>query len=170
MKQKELRRELVERFPRERQYLLPALHYIQHELGHLPEFALQVVGWHLHVPASEVYGAATSYTELRIDSPHTHSVRVCTGLACRLAGADDVLEACGAFLAPTDGAIPGAEVTLEETACGFLCAVGPAAQFDGQWHGRLDGQAARSILTAFGAGFESDDALSPGEGKTNQGA
>ena len=30
---------------------------------------METAGWHLGVPSSEVYGAATSYTELRIEKP-----------------------------------------------------------------------------------------------------
>ncbi len=147
MDQKTLRQSLIQRFPRERTYLLPALHYVQHELGHLPEWALQVVGWHLHIPASEVYGAATSYTELRIKQPGRHIVRVCTGLSCWLNGAPGVLAAARDAL----GAAPGQTTadggaTLEETACGFLCAMAPAAQVDGQWHGRLTPERLREIL------------------------
>ena len=51
MQPSELRPMLRQMFPPERAYLLPALHYLQEELGHLPEWALQVVGWHLRVPA-----------------------------------------------------------------------------------------------------------------------
>ena len=68
--------------PRERRYLLPALHYIHDEFGYLPEHGLQTAAWHLRVPASEVYGAATSYTELRVEAPAEHTVRICTGLSC----------------------------------------------------------------------------------------
>ena len=81
-----LRRELRERFPRNHGQLLPALHYLHHEFGHLPDWAMEVVGWHLGIPSSEVYGAATSYTELRIEEPGASVVRVCTALSCVAAG------------------------------------------------------------------------------------
>ena len=82
----------MERFPRERRYLLPALHYIHDEFDYLSEHALQTAAWHLRVPASEVYGAATSYTELRVEAPAEHTVRICTGLSCLLNGAAISLE------------------------------------------------------------------------------
>jgi len=100
MEREELRPLLRRKFPPHRTYLLPALHFLQEELGHLPEWALQVVAWHLRTPASVVYGAATSYSELRIDHPGRHLVRVCTGLGCISAGARDLLSAI------TDGTPP----------------------------------------------------------------
>ena len=87
----ELRATLREKFPRHHGQLLPALHFLQHEFGYLPDWAMEVVGWHLGIPASEVYGAATSYTELRTARPGTHVVRVCTGLSCRVNGGNELL-------------------------------------------------------------------------------
>ena len=127
-----LRAELRQRFRRERGQLLPALHYVHHEFGHLPGWAMEVTGWHLGIPVSEVYGAATSYSELRFDHPGRHLVRVCTGLGCISAGARDLLSAI------SDGTPQDGGVTVEETACGYLCGVAPAVQIDGAWLGRSD--------------------------------
>ncbi len=133
-----LRGELRERFPRNHGQLLPALHYLQHQYGHLPDWAMEVVGWHLGIPASEVYGAATSYSELRIDKPGEHLVRVCTALSCWLNGGRELLETLQEKL----GVHPGSTTTdcrftLEEAPCGFLCGVAPAVELDGAWHGRI---------------------------------
>ena len=134
-----MRAVLRERFPREHGQLLPALHHLQHEFGYLPDWGMEVVSWHLGIPASEVYGAATSYSELRVEAPGKHTVRVCTGLSCRVAGADRLLDSVTARLGIGPGEtaeVDGTTVTLEETACGFLCGVAPAVQIDRRWHGR----------------------------------
>ena len=142
-----LRSELREKFPREREQLLPALHHLQHEHGYLPDWAMEVVGWHLGIPASEVYGAATSYTELRVQEPGSHVVRVCTGLSCWLNGGREVLSAAERELGlhsghtSTDGLF-----TLEETACGFLCGMAPAIEIDGAWHGRTTPASVASLV------------------------
>lgn len=129
-----LRAELRQRFQRERGQLLPALHYVHHEFGHLPGWAMEVTGWHLGIPVSEVYGAATSYSELRIDHPGSHLVRVCTGLGCLSAGARDLLSQ----VADGAGTRQDGAITVEETPCGYLCGVAPAVQVDGAWLGRAD--------------------------------
>ena len=33
---------------------------------------------------------------------------------------------------------PNADITLEETACGYLCGVAPAVQVDGVWDGHAN--------------------------------
>ena len=151
MQQRELRQKLVELFPRERTYLLPALHYIHHELGHLPESALQVVGWHLHVPASEVYGAATSYTELRVSQPPEHVVRVCVGTPCWLNGGREVLRAFSRNLESGPGGATDAAAGVEEVACLFVCGVAPAAEVDGKQAGRLDVEKVARLVAAIRA-------------------
>ena len=102
-RQQQLRSALRERFPRERAHLLPALHYLQQEFGYLPGWAMEVVGWHLRVPASEIYGAATSYTELRTEQPGSHVLRVCTGLGCWTNGGEELLEGLRAGLGVSPG-------------------------------------------------------------------
>jgi NADH-quinone oxidoreductase subunit F len=125
-------------FPRERQWLLPALHAVQHACGWLPEPALAEVAAHLRVPASEVYGVATHYPEFRLAPRGRHHVRVCTGVPCTLLGGPALLEA----LARERGVQPGetgAEraLTLEAADCLFACSMAPLAEIDGAMHGRL---------------------------------
>ncbi len=145
--QRTLRRALRDRFPRDHGQLLPALHFLHEQFGHLPDWGMEVVGWHLGMPASEVYGAATSYTELRIDKPGAHVLRVCTGLPCWQQGGRDIASAVSDDLGlpsgqtTTDGAI-----TFEEVECGFLCGVAPAVEFDHRWHGRATVESVRALI------------------------
>ncbi len=128
-----LRSALRNQFPdRNRSNLLPVLHFLQHEHGYLPEWALQVVGWHLRVPASEIYGAATSYSELLLDPPRQLTIVVCTGLACWQAGGERLLAEA------MQRADPGDVIGVSATACAFLCGLAPAVRINGAWRGRVD--------------------------------
>ena len=101
-----------------------------------------MVGWHLGIPASEVYGAATSYTELRTTPPGSHMIRVCTGLGCRINGAKEILDAAKESFSGDSGE----EIAIEETACGYLCGMAPALEIDGVWHGRVDAGSVKTRL------------------------
>ena len=143
----ELRATLRERFPRDHGQLLPALHFLQHQFGHLPDWGMEVVGWHLGIPASEVYGAATSYTELRLEKPGAHVLRVCTGLSCLISGGKELLSAAKSELCIDQDGIPSdGLVTLEETPCGFICGVAPAVELDGSWRGRATVESVRELV------------------------
>ena len=145
--QKSLRAALRGKFPRDHGQLLPALHFLQHEFGYLPDWAMEVVAWHLGIPTSEVYGAATSYTELRIKEPGTHTLRVCTGLGCWINGGSELLDKVIAELHVHPGeTTPDNAVTFEETACGYLCGVAPTVEWDGKWIGRATIESVMSLL------------------------
>ena len=143
---KVLRTELRKRFPRERGQLLPSLHYLQHEFGYLPEWGMEVVGWHLAIPASEVYGAATSYTELRTQKPGNHLIRVCSGLGCQVNGGRDILQDLSSNIGIQPAETTGDnKFTLEETSCTYICAMAPVVEIDGQ----LIGRASRESVVEF---------------------
>ena len=115
-------------FEPERSNLLPALHLVQHHLGYLPAWAMERVGRQLHIPTSEVHGVASAYTEFRFSEPPAGLVQVCTGLSCRLAGADALLQQ----------ARDRRPEAVETIACVFLCALAPVAVREGEFVGRVD--------------------------------
>lgn len=110
-------RSAVDALPRRRDQLLPALIAAEHALGWLPEPAIEHVAGHTRIPLSEVYATATAYSELRLEPPVEGRWHVCTGVACRQAGADALIEALGESASPID--------------CRFLCALAPVAEDGG---------------------------------------
>lgn len=112
----------------QRRNLLPALHDVQQALGYLSGWALERVSKQLHVPASEVYGVATGYPEFRLQPPPAGLLQICTGLSCRLAGADALLHDARKRRA---GAV-------EPVSCLFLCALAPVVVRNSEFIGRVD--------------------------------
>ena len=137
MERDELRPILRQKFPPHRTYLLPALHFVHEELGHLPEWALQIVSWHVRTPASVVYGAATSYTELRIAQTARHVVRVCAGLSCWHGGGRELASELAQSLSVAVGETTlDGRVVLEETPFAYRSPLAPLVEVDGVWQGR----------------------------------
>jgi NADH-quinone oxidoreductase subunit F len=112
-------------FPRRRGELLPILLAVQHETGYLSEASLSSIAHHVRVPESEVFGVATSYSELRCSPPRGEHVAVCTGLSCLLAGAGSLAEALRASLP--------AGYTVEEQPCRFRCDRAPVTAVAGRY-------------------------------------
>jgi NADH:ubiquinone oxidoreductase subunit F (NADH-binding)/NADH:ubiquinone oxidoreductase subunit E len=138
--------ELLAPFPPERTWLLPALQRVQAERGWLSAGDLAAVGAHLHVPASEVYGVATHYPELRLAAPGRHLVRVCAGVSCRVNGSLELLRELEARFGARAGHTTGdGEVTLEEADCCFVCSVAPVVEVD---HAYLGAPTADAVLAA----------------------
>jgi NADH-quinone oxidoreductase subunit F len=158
--------DVLSRFPRERTWLLPALHALQHRDRWLSPTALEEAADHLRVPRSEVYGVATHYPEFRLIQPGRRVVRVCVGLSCRVRGGLDVLAACERRLGVAAGATtPDGAVTLERLDCAFDCAMAPVVEVDGEHRGRVEVGAVDGLLAApprpalFPSGGEGSPAL-----------
>ena len=132
------------RLPRERGQALPALHLLHDLAGYLAPAGLEQIGRWLHIPNSDLYAVATSYTEFRGVPAEPGAVGVCRGLSCRLAGADALLDDLRA-----------AGRRVEERECLFACAVAPVVL-----EGRLRGRA--SARPAADAADREADAAAPG--------
>ena len=143
------RAELLEQFPRERTWLLPALRAVQRAERWLSAEALEAVAAHLRVPASEVWGVASHFPELRLARPGRRIVRVCTGVSCRARGGRDLLGVCADRLGIRAGeTTPDGGVTLEEVDCAFACAVAPVVEVDHEPCGRVRPGDLEALLTA----------------------
>jgi NADH:ubiquinone oxidoreductase subunit F (NADH-binding)/NADH:ubiquinone oxidoreductase subunit E len=136
-------RQTLQAFPRERTWLLPALHAVQHDLRWIPAAALAEVAAHLRVPLSEAYGVATHYPEFRLAEPRGRIVRVCTGVSCRIRGSLDLYARLEA--------IDRSDTTLEPLDCAFNCAMAPVVELDGVGHGRVTGDELPRLLASSGA-------------------
>jgi NADH-quinone oxidoreductase subunit F len=139
--------DVLGRFPRERAALLPILIALQETHGYLGEAALSAASRHVHTPESEVFGVATSYSELRFAAPEGPAVAICTGLRCLLNGARELATSLRVSLPP--GYI------VEEHSCRFRCDRAPVAAAGGQY---VDRATPASVLAAV-AGPDSHSAL-----------
>ena len=78
-------------FGRDRALLIPLLHRLQDELGYLAPEVLQALARRLSIPLAEVYGVASFYDQFHFSPRGRTVVKVCTGTACHVKGASDVL-------------------------------------------------------------------------------
>lgn len=118
--------------------LLPILHAVQRELGHVDAADVPVIADVLNIAVAEVHGVVTFYRDFRREPGGRATVRICQAEACQAVGA----EALGAHArrrlgvgfgeTTSDGA-----VYLDEVFCLGNCALGPAVQVDGRLHGRV---------------------------------
>ncbi len=73
--------------------LIEALHAAQEAFGFLDDDALEFVGDTLGVPHSRVFGVATFYSFFTLKPQGDHTCVVCTGTACYINGAGDIIDA-----------------------------------------------------------------------------
>ena len=73
--------------------LIETLHIAQDVFGYLDDGILIYVARALRLPPSMVYGVATFYQLFTFDPPGEHTCTVCTGTACFVKGANDIVAA-----------------------------------------------------------------------------
>jgi formate dehydrogenase subunit gamma len=130
---------VIARHRDERGGLLPLLHALQDELGHVPDAAVPTIADALNLSRAEVHGVITFYHDFRRTPAGKHVVKICRAEACQARGGRAIeaaaAERLGVAMGRTraDGA-----VTLEPVYCLGLCATGPNALVDGVPMSRVD--------------------------------
>ena len=86
--------------------LLPILHDIQDELGHVPDAAVPIVAEVLNLSRAEVHGVVSFYHLFRSDPPGEQTLYVCRAEACQSMGSRELErhahEKLGGRLPPDD--------------------------------------------------------------------
>jgi NADH:ubiquinone oxidoreductase subunit E len=85
--------QILRRFSRKRDYLIPILQKVQERLGYLPREAMQEVAEFLDISEMDVYSVVTFYNQFRLNPPGKHSIRICLGTACHMKGSYIALDA-----------------------------------------------------------------------------
>lgn len=121
-----------------RHSLIETLHTVQEAFGYLDEDSLRYVGRSLRVPASQVYGVSTFYHLFSLKPAGKHTCVVCTGTACYIKGAPQLLDAFKEKygLKPGETTADG-QISLLTARCVGSCGVAPVAVFDGDVAGKL---------------------------------
>lgn len=132
--------------------LLPMLHALQDEYGHVPQSAIPVLADLLNLSRAEVHGVISFYHDFREAPAGRHVLKICRAEACQSMGghalALDTLQKLGIGWHDTT---PNGAVTIEPVYCLGLCACAPAAMLDDRVVGRLDRARMDSLLSEAGA-------------------
>ncbi len=130
-----------------RDALIPILQHIQEDVGFLSEDALHLVGTHLRMPTSKVYGVATFYNQFRFLPPGKYQVQVCRGTACHVLGSLTVLEELEKTLGikPKETTKDGL-FSLEVVACIGACGLAPVIAINGEFHAKVTPGSIKKII------------------------
>ncbi len=112
--------------------LMPVLHAVMEELGHIAREDVETIAGVLNLSVAEVHGVVSFYHDFRTAPPPAHTVALCRGEACQAVGAEGLYDATRARA----GSL-GDDVEVGEVFCLGNCALGPSGTVDGRLHGRL---------------------------------
>lgn len=140
----------LEDFNSDRSNLIPILQMIQNNHSYLDPGAIDLVAGHLDLTACDVYGVATFYNQFRFNPPGKHQLKVCTGTACHVRGADVILESFERKLGVKAGeTTEDREFSIEKVACVGCCALAPVAVVDEDVHANVMPSRVEGIFLGF---------------------
>ncbi|QUH23535.1 NADH-quinone oxidoreductase subunit NuoE [Methanobacterium alkalithermotolerans] len=129
---------ILSRYSGKKSDLVPLLQEIQSEYGYLSEELMKEVSHFTNVPESEIYGVATFYTQFRFIPKGKKHISVCTGTACHVTGAQQIIEGMERHLNIKEGeTTPDEEYSLESVGCLGCCALAPAAMVNDEIKSKL---------------------------------
>lgn len=137
-------RAIADQHRSERGPLMPVLHEVNEDLGHIDQADVPVIADVLNLSRAEVHGVVSFYADFRTSPPTAHRVQLCRAEACQAVGAQRLWD-------DTAAASLGDEVSVEQAFCLGNCALGPAGLLDGRLHGRLSSQRLQELTAGWRA-------------------
>lgn len=141
--------EIVAEHRAERGALLPVLHAVEDEFGHVSPLAVRAIAEGLNLSRAEVLGVLSFYRDFHQRPQSPVAVRVCRGEACQAVGAEALVADLALRLgAEVGGTTADGAVGLESVFCFGNCALGPTVQAGGRLFGRVEGARLDQVLAA----------------------
>ena len=128
---------------------IEALKIVQQARGWVPDGAADAIGEILGIPASDVEGVATFYSQIFRQPVGRHIIRVCDSMTCYIGGHESVLDG----IRTTLGIEPGQTTadnrfTLLPVCCLGNCDKAPALMIDDDTFGSVTAEGVASRLEA----------------------
>ena len=114
--------------------LLPILHAVQNQLGHVPRDAVPLIAQGLNLSSAEVHGVVSYYHHFHTEPVARVVVQLCRAESCQAQGSEALwAHACEAHAQ----AVAQGDLLLEPVYCLGLCASSPAMAVNQSVHARL---------------------------------
>ncbi|MDT0387589.1 NADH-quinone oxidoreductase subunit NuoE [Streptomyces sp. DSM 41921] len=146
-------REIIARYPDSRSALLPLLHLVQSEEGHVTRTGMRFCADVLGLTTAEVTAVATFYTMYRRRPSGDYQVGVCTNTLCAVMGGDAIFEELQEHLGVGNGeTTDDGKVTLEHIECNAACDFAPVVMVNWEFFDNQTPSSAKRLVDDLRAG------------------
>jgi NADH-quinone oxidoreductase subunit E len=148
---------VIARYPVARSALLPLLHLVQAEEGHVSGDGIRYCAEKLDLSTAEVSGVATFYSMYKRREVGDYHVGVCTNTLCAVLGGDEIFAALKEHLGVgNDERTPvspeGRSLTLEHIECNAACDFAPMMTVNWEFFDNMTPDKARALVDDLLAG------------------
>lgn len=121
--------------------LIEILHTAQNAYGYLPLKVLVHISRALHLPPSRVYATVSFYHFFSLKSKGEHTCLICTGTACYVKGAKQVLQAVeNAFGISAGQVTADGKLGVQVARCVGACGLAPVVLLDDALKAKASGE------------------------------
>ncbi|QGV79147.1 NADH-quinone oxidoreductase subunit NuoE [Streptomyces ficellus] len=146
-------REVVARYPDSRSALLPLLHLVQSEEGHVTRTGMRFCAEVLDLTTAEVTAVATFYSMYRRRPSGDYQVGVCTNTLCAVMGGDAIFEELQRHLGVGNSETTSdGKVTLEHIECNAACDFAPVVMVNWEFFDNQTPESAKRLVDDLRAG------------------
>jgi NADH-quinone oxidoreductase subunit E len=149
---------VVENFRQRKASLIELLLDIQDEFNYVPENVVIMASERLDVPLEKLLGLTTFYNAFSDAPQGRFHIKVCTGTACIVRGAQAILEKVmeETGIAPGETSDDG-EFSLESVHCVGACALGPIVVANEEYHGHITSAKAGELIAQLKASVREEE-------------
>jgi NADH-quinone oxidoreductase E subunit len=139
--------ELIGKYPNKRSALIPSLHLVQRELGHISQDSMREVARIFELSPNEVHEVVSFYTMFYRKPVGKYVLQVCTNISCQLCNAEGIMAHLTQKLGIKPGeTTPDNRFTLLEVECLGSCGTSPVVQINDDYHEDLTPEKLDAIL------------------------
>jgi NADH-quinone oxidoreductase subunit E len=146
-------KEIIARYPRPRSALLPLLHLVQAEEGHVSKDGVDFCATQLGITPAQVEGVVTFYTMYKQHPVGEYHVGVCINTLCAVMGGDQIWAELSEYVGvgnnePTsDG-----KVSIERIECNAACDFAPVMTVNWEFFDNMTPEKAKRLVDDLRAG------------------
>jgi NADH-quinone oxidoreductase subunit E len=130
--------------------LIPLLQSAQDTYGFIPESAIDHISEIVGIPAADIYGVITFYSQFRLKPIGRYVIKLCDGTACHVNGSKNIISAVQDQLGiDNNSTTEDGLFTLQKVACLGCCSLAPAMMINEETFGRLTPKKTQQILKDF---------------------
>ncbi|MGL4773084.1 MAG: NADH-quinone oxidoreductase subunit NuoE [Clostridium sp.] len=130
--------------------LIAVLHQAQELYGYLSKETLELISERLEVPLSKVYGVVTFYSYFTTEPKGKYVISICTGTACFVKGAGEILEEFKTKLNIKEGETTRDGLfTIDTLRCVGACGLAPVVTINDKIYGKLTKYDVENVLNEY---------------------
>ena len=127
--------------------LIPLLQSAQETYGYIPESSIHYISEIIGIPAAEIYGVITFYSQFRLKPLGDNLIKVCDGTACHVNNGKNIIKAIENELNISVGETSDdGRFTFQSVSCIGCCSLAPVIMINDETYGRLTPKKVTKII------------------------